>query len=378
MPIKTLISAVMRWTERTFATPSDVDAMAHTVVKANAPDWDAGKGESGHIKNRPFYMEDVPLIPSATYEFAEDDPSVTLDTEVGPKAGTEYTVIWDGKEYTVTGVYTGSYSYMPYIGNGTIYRDIFTDGDNSAPFCYIETGMGMQLYAKTPGTHTFELVSQVPVPIDPKFLPPTVGAPGTATNAEVFNGLDGERASGEGSHAEGNGTATAAYAHAEGGSISTRGGTASGRGSHAEGQMTTAAGYASHAEGENTTATGNYSHAEGTNTDAVGNGSHAEGVYTEAYDTGAHSEGGYTIARGYAQHVQGKFNVEDTAGTYAHIVGNGKSTTARSNAHTLDWDGNAWYAGTVLVGGTSQADAAEVATKAYVDEVLGVIENGTY
>ena len=32
---------------------------------------------------------------------------------------------------------------------------------------------------------------------------------------------------------------------------------------------------------------------------------------------------------------------------YAHIVGNGESNSARSNAHTLDWDGNAWFAGTV-------------------------------
>ena len=34
-------------------------------------------------------------------------------------------------------------------------------------------------------------------------------------------------------------------------------------------------------------------------------------------------------------------------GKYAHIVGNGGSAHARSNAHTLDWDGNAWYAGSV-------------------------------
>lgn len=37
----------------------------------------------------------------------------------------------------------------------------------------------------------------------------------------------------------------------------------------------------------------------------------------------------------------------DNSNTYAHIVGNGTSDTARSNAHTLDWSGNAWYAGSV-------------------------------
>ena len=30
-----------------------------------------------------------------------------------------------------------------------------------------------------------------------------------------------------------------------------------------------------------------------------------------------------------------------------HIVGNGTSDGYRHNAHTLDWSGNAWYAGTV-------------------------------
>lgn len=61
----------------------------------------------------------------------------------------------------------------------------------------------------------------------------------------------------------------------------------------------------------------------------------------------SHAEGNGTIAAGENQHVQGKFNIEDTANKYAHIVGNGPSDTNRSNAHTLDWNGNAWYQGTI-------------------------------
>jgi hypothetical protein len=38
-------------------------------------------------------------------------------------------------------------------------------------------------------------------------------------------------------------------------------------------------------------------------------------------------------------------------GKYAHIVGNGTSTSKRSNAHTLDWEGNAWFAGKITKGG---------------------------
>lgn len=32
---------------------------------------------------------------------------------------------------------------------------------------------------------------------------------------------------------------------------------------------------------------------------------------------------------------------------YAHIIGGGTSDTDRKNIHTVDWDGNAEYAGTV-------------------------------
>jgi hypothetical protein len=32
---------------------------------------------------------------------------------------------------------------------------------------------------------------------------------------------------------------------------------------------------------------------------------------------------------------------------YAHIVGNGTKDSDRSNIHTLDWNGNAWYAGKI-------------------------------
>jgi hypothetical protein len=38
---------------------------------------------------------------------------------------------------------------------------------------------------------------------------------------------------------------------------------------------------------------------------------------------------------------------DNPMGTYASIIGNGISNKVRSNAYTLDWAGNAWYAGTV-------------------------------
>lgn len=144
---------------------------------------------------------------------------------------------------------------------------------------------------------------------------------------------------------------------------------ASGAYSHAEGDDTTASGTASHAEGYKTTASRHYSHAEGDQTTAGGSSSHAEGTGTTTSGEGAHAEGYYTIAQGNYSHVQGKYNVADFGNDYAHIVGNGTSDDARANAHTLDWDGNAWFAGNIKVGGAGYSDsnAKAIATQEYVD-----------
>ena len=148
-----------------------------------------------------------------------------------------------------------------------------------------------------------------------------IGKAGTGENAEIFNNYTDNVASGDNSHAEGN--------------------------------STKASGIASHAEGVITTASGAWSHSEGYGTESSGQGSHAEG--------------NFTIAKGISSHVQGKFNIEDKDGRYAHIVGNGDSITTRSNAHTLDWNGNAWFKGKVYVGGSSMDDATELGTGGSVD-----------
>lgn len=172
-------------------------------------------------------------------------------------------------------------------------------------------------------------------------------------------------ASGDFSHAEGDSTtASGQTSHAEGGLT-----TASGNCSHAEGNETTASRIASHAEGSSTTASGDFSHAEGNTTIASGDNSHAEGFSTTASGSNSHAEGFYTKASSECQHVQGKFNIEDTANKYAHIVGNGKYDNTRSNAHTLDWEGNAWYAGKLSQEGTPTEDK-DLVTKKYVADKL--------
>ena len=150
------------------------------------------------------------------------------------------------------------------------------------------------------------------------------------------------KASEDASHAEGESTTASGQAsHAEGGNT-----TASGYWSHAEGSATTASGYTSHSEGEFTTASGGYSHAEGSFTLASGDYSHAEGDHTKATGETSHAEGWNTTASGKCQHVQGQYNVEDTAGKYAHIVGWGTGSSARKNIHTIDTSGNAVFSGT--------------------------------
>ena len=172
-------------------------------------------------------------------------------------------------------------------------------------------------------------------------------------------------ASGDFSHAEGDSTTASGQAsHAEGGLT-----TASGNCSHAEGNETTASRIASHAEGSSTTASGDFSHAEGNTTIASGDNSHAEGDSTTASGSNSHAEGFYTKASSECQHVQGKFNIEDTANKYAHIVGNGKYDNTRSNAHTLDWNGNAWFAGKLSQEGTPTEDK-DLVTKKYVADKI--------
>jgi hypothetical protein len=124
--------------------------------------------------------------------------------------------------------------------------------------------------------------------------------------------------------------------------------------------------YGAEAFNRNTVAAGMYSHAEGSFTTALGEDAHAEGCRTIARGDETHAEGYYTVAGSIYQHVQGKYNIIDNNKVYAHIVGNGTSKSKRSNAHTLDWNGNAWFAGKVTANG-NPVNAKDLATKEYVD-----------
>ena len=171
----------------------------------------------------------------------------------------------------------------------------------------------------------------------------------------IYSHVEGEisNANGYASHAEGTHTKTEGwYAHAEG-TITT----SSGEASHAEGYYTKAIGHYSHAEGGSTQAIGIRSHAEGFGSKASGNSSHAEGYNTRVNGNYSHAEGYGTEADGNYSHAQnyntvvgydnqtaiGKYNDNDSNNAFE--IGNGTSTNARSNALTVDWDGNSEQAG---------------------------------
>jgi hypothetical protein len=141
-------------------------------------------------------------------------------------------------------------------------------------------------------------------------------------------------------------------------SLNRKANTTIGASSVAEGSNCEASGTASHAEGYSTTASGDYAHAEGVQTTASGENSHSEGGGTTASGINSHAEGSGTIAQRKYQHVFGENNVADTEGAngtakgqYIEIVGNGTANNARSNARTLDWQGNETLAGDLIING---------------------------
>lgn len=117
-----------------------------------------------------------------------------------------------------------------------------------------------------------------------------------------------------------------------------------GAANEAIGQMSVALGY-------NTQAKGDAAIALGTATIAGGDSSLTAGTGTEANGADSVALGAYTVVNGDQQAVVGRQNEWDEEGKYAFIVGNGSADTVgpahRSNAFTVDWEGNAHASGKV-------------------------------
>lgn len=174
------------------------------------------------------------------------------------------------------------------------------------------------------------------------------------------------------SHAEGEGSiAEGDYSHAGGWESS-----ASGKCANAWGYWCSAYGDYSHASGDEVVAN-HRAFAHGGQTQALGEHSVALGRYAIANGRCSSAQGDNVIAEGDNQSVWGRYNDPDLENKYIHIVGNGYENTDGgeeeirfSNAHTLDWDGNAWFQGNVYVGGTNQIDGNKLLTEAEVRAIV--------
>lgn len=128
------------------------------------------------------------------------------------------------------------------------------------------------------------------------------------------------------------------------------------------------------ATGDRTQANGNYSVAMGSLAQANAMAAVALGREVRANSSYSVALGEGTITKRQGSVAMGTWNVEDTSGELVHTVGNGTSSSARSNAHTVDTSGNAWYQGDVYVGSTSgtnkDAGSKKLATESYVDSAV--------
>ena len=241
------------------------------------------------------------LLPETSFEYVSGDTIISYSFPYTFEIGKEYTVTFDGE--------TNTYTAIDYNKTGMLTNTSFADvvAGNGWVIMAGDGGVLLQtLDSSLVGAHTISISGAVTniYKIDEKYL------------GEITFKMDKMNPVGEGTF-----------------SLNRQANTDIGEYSFAEGQYTTASGSASHAEGYHTTASGESSHAEGSLTTAIKEFSHAEGFNT--------------IAASESQHVQGKYNVKDSNRVYAHIIGGGTGNTNRKNIHTVDWNGNAWYAGNI-------------------------------
>lgn len=129
------------------------------------------------------------------------------------------------------------------------------------------------------------------------------------------------------------------------------------------------------AAGYKNTASGSGAIAIGNTCESSGESSLAMGYHTKASGDAAVTLGVYTNATGKGEVAMGEYNhsytSDDPAVQTLFSFGNGTSDTQRSNAFEIKKNGDVYFGGTKF-------DRDSFATKAYIEELIGVIENGSY
>lgn len=321
------------------------------------------------VPMRVTFGEPVVLVPETTLDFHKDGENDWYVTNANPVENFTsanlirdmvYKVIFDGVEYDDLLCYTSSKTYNDGTKTYAIYYDVigsisgFDDVNDfidtselpfSITYGYVDTtsSIGIRIYAlnSTNSTHTLKVIG-VPFTqriVDERFY----------TNS-YKNPLIRK---GKGSH----------YS-----CIMGLGCSANGDFSISMGTMCQANGKLSIAEGAFTQANGDYSIALGSKLSsadaptkangrcgvAIGYGCVADGNNSRALGQGVNTKG--TLSTGIGDRITangrlhfaiGKYNAVEEGDLYAFSVGNGTSEEARSNAYTLDWEGNGCYQGKV-------------------------------
>lgn len=281
-------------------------------------------------------------------------------------------VTFDDTTYTLplTSVTDGSDSYSVIVTYGATVDDYSTYPISLE----IISDSSVQMFCQDAGEHTLQIISN-----------DTTVTPTEDFTLAVRSSVDGLQNLVDGSSA---GSLRSINARSEGANYTMGfdafaegyGTTASGSSSHAEGQATIASGFSSHAEGGGATASGQGSHAEGRDTVASGQYSHAEGYNTVAIGQYSHAAGSRTIANHKSQYVIGEYNIADSfeagasyRGAYVEIVGNGTADDVRSNARTLDWNGNEVLAGGLTVSATGITIGSTTITEVQLQSLLALL-----
>ena len=310
--------------------------------KAAAPNWSASEGEPGYIENRTHYdeirLEEViaPITLPCTMSFVDMCYYSDYNASVAgsnPIGGQTYKVIFNGDEYTCVCSYNNGQ-----MGIGYGYND------EQAPFSFYWADSGyisvetkeqfpeitLSVLAVTTIRHklTEEWVSIRPTQNMIRDQLVSNDNPTGGGNIYLITNnksrLDPQLNSITLSH---HGGAYGPYSATLGGD------------SLAEGEGSVAVGGIARALADASFATsGGYVDVTGVCSAALNNSS----------------------AAGRDQLTIGKNNIKDTNSDYVFIVGNSDDYNVRSNAHTLDWSGNGWFAGGLKVGGTGQDDTAAV------------------
>lgn len=323
------------------------------------------------VPMRVTFGEPVVLVPETTLDFHKDGENDWYVTNVNPIENFTpanlvydmvYKVIFDGVEYddllcyNLARIYSDvekakDYAiYYEAVGSISVFDDVndFIDTSElpfSITYGYVDTAssIGIRIYAlnSTNSTHTLKVIG-VPFTrriVDERFYTTSDKNPlirkGNGPHYSCIMGLgcsaNGDfsistgsmcQASGDKSIAGGIFTqANGEYSIAFGGELAN-----TQIRTQANGRMGVAIGYGCVADGNNSRAIGQAVHTNGTLSTGIGD---------------------RITANGRLHFAIGKYNAVEEGDLYAFSVGNGTSEEARSNAFTLDWEGNGCYQGKV-------------------------------